>query len=116
MTALLLEIGSAPSTTAGIATAAATIITAVSGLIIAFSYLIPTLKKATKKIDHVTEQTDAMADQVRVVHTIVNQQRTDSQRYNIALTELLRKHGIEIPIDQSLPVAGQPDAQPGQPH
>jgi len=82
----------APSTGAGIITAIATVITALGGLILAFSVLLPILK------------------QVKQVHTIVNQQRTDQQRYNIALVELLKKHGIEVPIDQSLPVTHAPDA------
>jgi len=86
-----------PSTLAGIITAIAACLTAVGGVILAFAVLLPILRT------------------VRVTHTIVNQQRTDAQRYNIALVELLRLHGIDIPIDQSLPVVGQPDAQPGQP-
>jgi hypothetical protein len=92
------------SSIAGVITAAATVITALGGLLLAFAVLLPILRN-----------TKATAKQVGAVHTIVNQQRTDAQRYQIALTELLRKHGIEIPIDQSLPVTGVPDAEPGQP-
>lgn len=36
------------------------------------------------------------------VHTMVNQQRTDSLRYQHALIKALRKAGIEVPDDQSL--------------
>ena len=94
----------AQSTLAGIITASATVLTALGGVVLAISVLIPILRNSRT----------TMA-QVGQVHTIVNQQRTDSQRYIIALTEALRKQGIEIPVDQSLPVAGQADAQPGQP-
>lgn len=80
------------SNLAGIITAVATVITACGGLLLAVSVLLPMLR------------------QTRQIHTIVNQQRTDQQRYNIALVELLKKNNIEIPIDQSLPVTGQADA------
>jgi len=92
----------ASSTFAGIITAMATIMTALGVLITAIALLIPILRN--------TRETNA---QVGTIHTIVNQQRTDAQRYNIALAQLLRKHGIEIPIDQSLPVDGVPDAHQG---
>ena len=36
------------------------------------------------------------------VHTIVNQQRTDSLRYQLALIKALKKAGVDIPDDQSL--------------
>jgi hypothetical protein len=36
------------------------------------------------------------------VHVIVNQQRTDMQRYIRAQSALLREHGIALPIDQSI--------------
>lgn len=36
------------------------------------------------------------------VHKIVNQQRTDMQRYQAVLLDALTKAGIEIPPDQSL--------------
>jgi hypothetical protein len=74
------------------------------GIILAIAVLLPILRNSKE-----------VKDQVGTIHTIVNQQRTDAQRYNIALTELLKKHGIEVPIDQSLPVVGEPDPQPGQP-
>lgn len=94
----------AQSTLAGIITAFATVIIATGGLIAALTLFLP-----------VYRQTKKTGDDVSKIHTIVNQQRTDAQRYNIALTEALRRAGVEIPIDQSLPVVGEPDAQPGQP-
>lgn len=92
------------NSTAQIVTAIATIITALGGMILAIAVLLPILRNS--------KATNA---QVQTIHTIVNQQRTDAQRYNIALAEVLRKHGIEIPIDQSLPVVGHEDARPGEP-
>ena len=90
------------STTAGIITAVSATITALGGLVLALGVLIPILR-ATRRVE----------TQTSVIHTIVNQQRTDAQRYNIALSELLHKHGIEPPIDQSLPVIGHEDADKG---
>ncbi len=85
------------STFAGIVTAIASVFTALGGLLVAVRLLIPLIKK------------------VDTVHVIVNQQRTDAQRYQIALIEVLKKHGIDVPTDQSLPVVSEPDARPGQP-
>lgn len=99
------------STAAGIVTAVASLITAFGGVVLAVSVLIPILRQTRAT----ARQTMETGRQVEVVHTIVNQQRTDAQRYQIALTELLHKHGIEVPVDQSLPVLGRPDARPGQP-
>lgn len=87
------------STIAGTITALATVITALGGLVLAVSVLIPNLRLSRR-----------VEKEVKTVHTIVNQQRTDAQRYNIALAEVLRKHGIELPVDQSLPVTGVGDA------
>lgn len=101
----LVLVAMADSTTAGIITAVATALTALGGLILAISVLVPILR-STRRVE----------TQVGVVHTIVNQQRTDAQRYNIALSEVLRAHGIDIPVDQSLPVTGHGDAEPGQPN
>lgn len=104
MTLAMLAAETAVSTTAGIITAIGTIFTAFGGLLIAVSVLVPTLRTAKRAVAV-----------VETVHTIVNQQRTDAQRYNIALSQLLREHGITPPIDQSLPVPGIADALPGQP-
>lgn len=93
------------STLAGVITAIATVLTALGGLILAISVLIPNLR-ATKKA----------AVALGEVHTIVNQQRTDAQRYQVALVEALRKAGVDVPADQSLAVAppGQSDPTPQQ--
>jgi hypothetical protein len=92
------------STTAGIVTAIGTLFTALGGLLLAVGVLIPVLRNSNKTL----EQTEK-------IHTIVNQQHTDQERYNIALTEALRAAGVPIPVDQSKPVLGHGDAQPGQP-
>jgi hypothetical protein len=88
----------APASLPGIATAAASIITAVALLITAFGVLVPILHRAQS-----TEaKVDAQSERVEVVHTIVNQQRTDLRRYVAALVGTLVQHGISVPIDQSL--------------
>lgn len=75
------------STLAGIITAVGAMLTAVSLVITAIAGLIRA-KKIEKKVD--------------VVHKIVNQQRTDMQRYIRALKGSLEAHGIDLPIDQSI--------------
>jgi hypothetical protein len=92
------------STLAGIITACAAVFTALGGLILAVGVLIPILRN-----------TRAVSAKVDEVHVIVNQQRTDGQRYAIALVSALRAHGIDVPVDQSLPVLDVADAKPGQP-
>jgi hypothetical protein len=72
----------------GIITAVAAVITAAGGFIVSIRVLIPSLKTA--------EDT----------HKIVNQQRTDMQNYNRALTRTLKDHGIDLPVDQSIPPDG----------
>jgi hypothetical protein len=76
--------GLAPVSITGIITAFATVITALGGLILAIAVLLPLLRET------------------RNVHKIVNQQRTDMMRYQRALLALLKAHGIEPPVDQSL--------------
>jgi hypothetical protein len=76
----------------------ATVITAVGGLVLAVSVLIPTLR-AAKRAD---ASAIASAVAVREVHTIVNQQRTDAQRYTAVLVDALRASGVDVPDDQSL--------------
>lgn len=39
---------------------------------------------------------------VRQVHTIVNQQRTDAANYTAVLIAALREKGIDVPDDESL--------------
>ncbi len=74
----------APSSVAGVITAIAATFTALALVITALSVLVPTLR------------------QVRKVHTIVNQQRTDLLRYQRALVIALKNEGIDIPVDQSI--------------
>lgn len=70
-------------TLAGMLTAIFTALTALGGVLVAFKILIPNLK------------------QTKEVHEIVNQQRTDMQRYLKVLEATLTAHGIELPEDQS---------------
>lgn len=74
----------AESTIAGVITASATVLIALGGLVSALTLFIPILRN------------------VRQVHTIVNQQRTDMLKYQRTLTRLLEAHGIEVPEDQSI--------------
>jgi hypothetical protein len=87
----------AGSSLAGIITASASVFTALALLVTAIGVLIPNLRATRRAV--------AQVDQV---HTIVNQQRTDMQRFIRAQSALLRKHGIEPPIDQSI----DPDDRP----
>jgi hypothetical protein len=101
----------APASLPGIVTAAAGIITAIALLITAFGVLIPILRhtKATEA------KVDAQTERVEVVHTIVNQGRTDLRRYVAACVGALVEHGITVPIDQSLyeaPPGSAPTAPP----
>lgn len=73
------------SSVAGIVGAGAGVISAIALVIGALPALIKVLR------------------QVREVHKIVNQQRTDMQNYQRALERALREHGIDVPIDQSVP-------------
>ena len=117
MLALLLYVTTQPSSTAGIITAIAAVFTALGGAMGGAAVLITVLR--TK------QQVTATAATVATVHTIVNQQKTDADRFNIALSEyglalgaLLDAAGIPHPaepVDQSKPVTGRGDAQPGQP-
>lgn len=40
--------------------------------------------------------------EVKQVHRMVNQQRTDAARYTADLIAALQQHGIDVPDDQSL--------------
>ncbi len=86
------------SSVAGIITACATVLIALGGVLTAVSVLLPILRGTRQNMAAIGE-----------VHTIVNQQRTDAKRYEIALTEALRKAGIEVPVDQSL--TPKPDSE-----
>lgn len=86
----------ASSTAAGIVTAITTSMIAVGGLITAIGVLIPILRQTRETKTTVTE-----------VHTIVNQQKTDMQRYQRALVAALHEAGVAIPDDQSLPLESE---------
>lgn len=62
---------------------------AVATLITAIALLIPSLR--------------GLRRDVAQVHTIVNQDRTDARNYTAALIRQLVSHGVEVPVDQSLP-------------
>jgi UPF0716 family protein affecting phage T7 exclusion len=79
------------STAAGVITAIATVVIAVGGLLSALTLLIPILR-----------QTRALKTQVTQVHTIVNQQRTDMERYQRALVTALQNANVDVPDDQSI--------------
>jgi hypothetical protein len=89
------------STLAGVITATATVITALGGLALAIAVLLPALR-ASRAAEANSAKTIA---EVAKVHTIVNQQRTDAQRYQIALVTALQDAGIKVPADQSLSMA-----------
>lgn len=74
----------APSTLAGIITAVGVTVTAFGGLIATIGVFLPILRN------------------VKETHKIVNQQHTDIMRFQRALISELRKHGIAIPVDQSI--------------
>jgi hypothetical protein len=83
------------SSVAGIITASATVLTAAGGLFLALAVFLPTMRK-TREIAEESRQ------QISAVHVIVNQQRTDMERYIRALTAALRSAGVEVPADQSI--------------
>ena len=81
-----------PSSLAGIVTAVGACLTAIALVINAI-----TARKRDLRIE----------GKVNTVHTIVNQQRTDMQRYIRALSATLKAHDIDLPVDQSV----DPDEQ-----
>lgn len=92
ITQLLVDGAPPESTLAGIITASAAVFTALGGLVLAIGVLIPILRNSKSTLNQVMD-----------VHHIVNQQRTDAQRYQHALVMALKHAGIEVPADQSLP-------------
>lgn len=76
------------STLAGVITATAGVVTAVALLVTSLGALLPQLRGLRKE--------------VKAVHTIVNQQRTDMIRYERALIAALKRAGVEVPVDQSV--------------
>lgn len=89
------------STFAGVATAIFTLMTAMVVTVGAIMTYI-TARAARKAALRAEIKMEAVREQTIEIHTIVNQQRTDMQRYIRAQTALLILHGIEPPIDQSL--------------
>jgi hypothetical protein len=83
------------SSVAGIITASATVLTAAGGLFLALAVFLPTMRK-TREI------AEESRTQISAVHVIVNQQRTDMERYIRALTARLRSAGVDVPADQSI--------------
>jgi hypothetical protein len=86
----------APSSVGGLITAAATLITAIGGAILSITVLIPLLRTS------------------RDTHKIVNQQRTDMQRYQRALINALDSAGVTVPTDQSLDTSEPPPQVQGE--
>jgi uncharacterized membrane protein YhiD involved in acid resistance len=80
---------------AGIGTWAG-LVTAVCTMVIALFTLAITITARRSK--RTVEQTHK---QTIEIHQIVNQQRTDMQRYQKVLENALAAHGIDIPDDQS---------------
>lgn len=89
------------STAAGIITACGTVLTAIALVITAIGGYIRS-KKVEKKVDSVECKVEDASGKIDGVHVIVNQQRTDLQRYQRALIATLKSHGIDPPADQSV--------------
>jgi hypothetical protein len=78
------DVAIASSSVAGIVTAVVGVLAFLTAVVTLLAVLIPLVR------------------QVKEVHKIVNQQRTDMTNYTRALVRALSDHGIDIPIDQSL--------------
>jgi NADH:ubiquinone oxidoreductase subunit F (NADH-binding) len=44
----------------------------------------------------------AVRGEIKKVHSIVNQAATDSRAYNLLLSNTLRSHGIDVPVDAAV--------------
>jgi hypothetical protein len=102
---LALSVSTTPPTWAGIITAFATVITALGLLITALSVFLPILRGTR-------ENKVAIAE----VHTIVNQQRTDMERYQRALILQIRGEGLDPVVDQSIEPLHGTTVEPPQSH
>lgn len=72
------------------------LVTAICTMIIAlFSLIVAVTTRRTKRTGEEVKQ------HTIEIHQIVNQQRTDMQRYQAVLIAALNARGIEIPQDQS---------------
>lgn len=61
------------------------------------------------------KRTNEMQSTIKIIHKITNQQKTDGERYRGLLERLLELNDIPVPVDQSKPILGHDDAEPGQP-
>jgi hypothetical protein len=93
--------------TAAIITAIATVITALGGALLAVQQY--RTRQAAERAEAAAALAAAKADEV---HTMVNQQRTDAQRYTATRVAAMRLAGIEVPEDQSLAVTVAPPPAP----
>ncbi len=69
-----------------------------TALVVLTSVLIPVYVKVAKT----SNKTDVVEHKVDEVHAMVNQQRTDMQRYQEVLTAALVAAGVPVPLDASL--------------
>jgi hypothetical protein len=53
-------------------------------------------------ITTVTASFIALRREIKSVHSIVNQSSTDAKAYNLKLSDTLREHGINVPVDDSV--------------
>jgi hypothetical protein len=112
---LALALPQPTSTNAGIVSAIAACITAAGGFVLAVGVLIPILRNSRRALVNTAAavvKVDAVVAQVGEVHTIVNQQRTDAHRYQVALIRALREGGLDVPVDQALDSIPALDADP----
>jgi hypothetical protein len=57
---------------------------------------------STAAVTAVTAAYISLRREVRSVHKIVNQASTDAKAFNLKLSNTLRDHGIEVPVDDSV--------------
>jgi hypothetical protein len=97
MSGVYAKIEVAPLTSGETMTAAdiAIVLGAVGILITSITTSIVTLRR-------VKESKEVLREDVKAVHKIVNQQRTDMLAYQATLVETLLAAGIHVPTDESL--------------
>lgn len=89
----------------------AQILTATATLFIAAATLLGVIPAVIASLVAARRTRESVADVKAVVdgtHTLVNQAHTDLLRYQATLVAAMKLGGLEIPIDQSLPVADTP--------
>jgi hypothetical protein len=101
--------GSIPfaTTVVGIITACGTVLLALTAFIAAVKGIIPLLRSARE----VQQKIGVVENQVKEVHVIVNQEKTNRENYQRALITALNRAGVDVPADQSLP---EVPAEPGR--